>query len=75
MSDLSREMRRYPTYLPTGLHTEEIADEIERLEADLALLRPVCSAPSGGLVEGFICPTCKGHGVVAALDGGKHGRD
>ena len=33
MSDISKEVRRYPTHLPSGLHTEEIADEIERLTA------------------------------------------
>lgn len=38
--------------------------EIERLMRDLALLRPVCSAISGGLVDGEMCPTCKGRGIV-----------
>ena len=34
MSDMSKTIRRFPTYLPSGLHTEEIADEIERLTAE-----------------------------------------
>ena len=33
MSEMSKEIRRFPTYLPSGLHTEEVADEIEHLTA------------------------------------------
>ena len=33
MSKMSKTVRRFPAYLPSGLHTEEIADEIERLES------------------------------------------
>jgi len=39
-------------------------DTIKRLESDLALLRPVCSVSSGGLVDGYMCPKCRGTGIV-----------
>jgi chromosome segregation ATPase len=93
MSDLSREIRRYPTYLPSGLHTEEIADaleakdaeierlnqlinsyrdqlpklgaRIEELEADLALLRPVCVPNTVANAHIVMCRHCKGTGTEA----------
>jgi len=43
---------------------ERLEADNERLRADLALLKPVCSASSGGMVEGIMCPTCKGNGFV-----------
>ena len=47
---------------------EAVCDEIEQLKRDLALLRPVCSADSGGMVSGKMCPTCKGNGLVTTKD-------
>ena len=52
---------------PTYRIRQEQAERIAELEADLALLRPVCSADSGGLAEGLVCPKCKGQGLVQAL--------
>lgn len=44
---------------------EKLEAEIERLNADLGLLRPVCSATSGGLSPNdFMCPLCDGAGGV-----------
>lgn len=37
---------------------------IAKLEADIALLAPISSVESGGLVNGTVCKTCKGKGVV-----------
>jgi hypothetical protein len=40
MSEMSDTVRRFPTYLPSGwLHTDEIADEIERLTTENKILR------------------------------------
>jgi chromosome segregation ATPase len=44
MSDLSREIRRYPTYLPSGLHTEEIADALEAKDAEIERLNQLINS-------------------------------
>ena len=47
---------------------ERLQARVEVLEADIGLLTPVCSASSGGMVEGIMCPRCKGGGIVAATE-------
>ncbi len=46
---------------------ESLTAEVSRLEGDLALLRPVCSAKSGGLSRSsYVCPCCDGSGGITS---------